>query len=122
MRLVRLVAVVTLLVGLMASAGAATAAPAYRYYVVCSHSKQAPPATSCSKNSNKGAVFKSNNAAVKYKICVKYPGGQKLCANNQNAPKGRKVLNTISSSLKGVHTVKWWVDGDLVGTYNFTVT
>jgi hypothetical protein len=107
---------------LVASVGAASAAPAYRFYSVCSHNKNAPEDSTCPKNGKKGAVFKSNNASVVFKICVKFPGGQKLCANNQPAPKGVKVLNTITSNQKGDHRITWKVNGVLVGSYTMTVT
>ena len=114
-------AIGAVLVAMLAVPTTAVGAVPYVYYVACSTSKSAPPATTCSKSSNKAAFFKSNLATVHYKVCVKFPSGIKLCANNQEAPKGVKKVNPISSTMKGLHKVKWYVGGDEVGSYTFTV-
>ena len=100
---------------------AAASAPAYRYYVACSTSKQAPPSHTCPKSSPKAAFFKSRHADVTYKICVRYPTDAKLCASNQQADKGTLNRNTITSTMPGLHHVTWFVGGKQVGAFAFTV-
>jgi hypothetical protein len=118
----RLLVFAILLGGLLAIPAPAVGANAYLFYVACSHSKSAPPATSCPKNSKKAAFFKSNNAHVQYKICVKFPNGTNICASAQDAPQGEKRVNTITSSVKGQHRVRWFVAGKRVGQKFFNVT
>jgi hypothetical protein len=96
--------------------------PRYRTYVVCSAKKSADPATTCPSNKPKTAVFLSKDRDATYKICVKYPAGQRLCASQQFAKKGKKVGVSITSSTPGRHKVVWSVGGDKVGTYRFEVT
>ena len=98
------------------------AAPGYAAWVACSHSKQAPRSHSCPKGSDKGAFFKSHDASVQYKICVRYPTGKRLCASSQSAPKGKVQLNTITSELLGEHRVTWSVGGEQVRVWSFEVT
>jgi hypothetical protein len=100
----------------------AAAADPYGAWVACSHSKQAPKSHTCSKGSAKGAFFKSDDASVQYKICVRYPAGQKLCATHQSAPKGKVRLNTITSGRIGEHRVTWSVGGEQVRAWTFEVT
>ncbi len=100
---------------------AATTDP-YIHYVACSWSKTAPPSHSCPKSSRKAAFFKSKAASVTYRACVHYPTNITLCANAQSAPKGTKVKVTISSTAKGQHSVKWYVNSVQVGAWTFDVT
>ena len=104
----------------MVAPGSVAGAVPYVYYVACSTSKSAPPATTCSKASDKAAFFKSNLARPLQGL-RQVPDGTKLCAKNQDAPKGVKKVNPITSTMKGPHKVKWYVGGDQVGSYNFTV-
>jgi hypothetical protein len=106
--------------------GPATAAPeraaGYSTYVACSHSKKAPPSHSCGKAEKKAAFFVSENADVLYDICLKVPDSdRKLCARAQEAKQGKKYRNTITSDEPGKHTVTWFVDDQLVGSFSFRV-
>jgi hypothetical protein len=118
--------VLAALIGLSAALavpGTALSARApYSYYTACGTAKSSPPDATCSRNSAKAAFFRSNNAHVTYKVCVKFPSGQKLCANNQDAPKGKIKVNTITSNQRGDHKVTWFVGGVKVGVYTLTVT
>jgi hypothetical protein len=96
--------------------------PAYRMWLACSLSKQAPPSHSCKKGSAKAAFFKSRLKTVHYKICVRYPNGTRLCAASQLASKGVVASNRITSTLIGQHHVTWSVAGKKVGTWSFQVT
>jgi hypothetical protein len=107
-----------LLLALPATASAA----GYVTYGACGWTASATPSHSCPKNSKKAAFFKSKNASATYKVCVKYPSGQKLCASAQNAGKGQLRHNTISSSLKGQHKITWKVGGNKVGSWILNVT
>jgi hypothetical protein len=123
MRGLRPLAALVALAALLAIPGTALGAQRpYLFYTACGTTKSAPPDATCSRNSKKGAFFKSNNAHVSYKVCVKFPSGQKLCANNQDAPKGKLRINTITSNQRGVHKVKWFVGGAKVGAYTLTVS
>lgn len=105
--------------GLGGSVGASGGA--YHAWVACSLNKQAAPSHSCGRSSAKGAFFKSVDAAVHYKVCVKYPSGTRLCAAHQSAPKGKVRLNTITSTQLGQHRVTWSVGGKQVAAWTFDV-
>jgi hypothetical protein len=122
MKVVRVVAALVVAMALLATPATAFATNRYVTYVACSTSKQAPAATSCPKNSAKAAFFKSRDASVTYKVCVKFPSGTKLCATGQSGPQGVKRVNTITSSMKGTHKVTWFVGGSQVGAWTFQVT
>lgn len=113
-------------VGLMLVAGPAPTSdaqgPAYKKHVACSKNASAPASHSCKVGQPKYAFFKSTKADAVYKICVKFPNGQRLCATHQPAPKGKWHKNEITATKLGKHKVKWYVDGDLVGRWNFNVT
>ncbi len=110
-----------ILIGLLASlAVGAAAAPArapkpYNFYVACGVGASAKPAHSCARGAKKAAFFRSNSADVHYKICVRFPTGQRLCANHQPAPAGTLHMNRITSTITGSHKVTWFVKGKLVG-------
>jgi hypothetical protein len=90
-------------------------ANAYRLYVACGVTANAAPAHSCARGAKKGAFFRSNNADVHYKICVRYPEGTRLCAGAQEADEGVLNVNRITSTIPGSHKVTWYVKGKLVG-------
>lgn len=122
MKALRLV-VATIGLGLLLTLPAtASAANSYTLYAACGTSASASPSHSCSKASNKAAFFKSRNATVTYKVCVKFPNGKKLCAAGQSAPKGKLKHNTISSTLKGAHKITWFVNGTKIGSWTLNVT
>jgi len=100
---------------------AAAQADTYRTYTACSAKPDAEPADRCPKRGKKGAFFKSMDADVTYKVCVKFPNDEKLCASDQDAPRRELRINPITSRKVGEHTVTWFVDGDKVGTRHFTI-
>jgi hypothetical protein len=122
MRVVRVLAVLVATTAFLAAPATGLAANRYVTYVACSTSKQAPAATSCRKSSAKAAFFKSRDASVSYKVCVKFPNGAKLCSSAQAAPQGTKHVNQITSTMKGTHHVTWTVGAKQVGSWDFVVT
>jgi hypothetical protein len=96
-------------------------ANSYRTYTACSAKPDAVPARRCPKKGKKGAFFKSVDAHVTYKVCVKFPNGTKLCAGHQDAPRGKLQINPITSRKVGQHTVTWFVAGHKVSTRRFTI-
>ncbi|GAB3243758.1 hypothetical protein [Nocardioides dilutus] len=107
--------------GSTASAAGVADPPRYKTYVVCSAKKSAPPATTCGVAKPKTAIFLSKDQAATYKVCVKFPSKEKLCASHQPAKKGVKSGVSITSNKIGKHKVTWFVGGEKVGTYFFTV-
>jgi hypothetical protein len=95
---------------------------AYRAWVACSLSKQAPSSHSCPKGSKKAAFFESRLASVQYRICVRFPNDTRLCANAQDGSQGKVNANPITSTKVGEHVVTWYVDGEPVRTWTFRVT
>jgi hypothetical protein len=103
-----------------ASASAAEAA-AFSHYVACGVSQNAKPAHTCQKQRKKGAFFRSNNATVFYTVCVRFPTKKNLCAPRQEAVQGTLYVNKITSNIPGKHEVSWFVSGQRVGSFVFTV-
>lgn len=105
-----------------AATGAESFAAGYTTYVACSTKKSAEPDHKCKRSQPKTAFFKSADADVQYKICVKYPGRpEPLCATHQQADQGEKRKNAITSTILGRHKVKWYVGGEKVGAFSFRV-
>jgi hypothetical protein len=111
-------AVAALLVG---SAPASAKSPAFTHYVACGLSQNAKPAHVCQKRRKKGAFFRSNKGDVFYTVCVRFPTKRTLCAPRQEAVKGTLYVNKVTSSIPGMHTVSWFVEGKRVGLYRFRV-
>jgi hypothetical protein len=111
-----------LLLGLLPAAGHAAERPAYRAYVACAKVKEAKPSRNCSRASDKGAFFRSNARTVRYNVCVIFPTKRVLCAKRQLATKGELYVNEITTDMRGVHRVSWFVRGKRVSTLRFRVT
>ena len=122
MKALRRLMVIALACALLAAAlPAAAQGAAYRHYVACGLSKNAKPAHVCQKARKKGAFFRSNRADVFYTVCVKFPTRKNLCAPQQEAEQGTLYVNKITSNIPGKHRVTWFVQGQRVGTFVFTV-
>ena len=106
---------------LACAAPASAGADAYKHYVGCGISKNTKPSHSCPKAGKKGAFFKSLNADVFYKVCVKLPTGNNLCAGRQEATQGKLEVNTITSHRPGRYKVSWFVGGQRVGLFFFHI-
>jgi len=123
MKALKALAATAVVVGLLLSAVPASAdAAAYKKYVGCGTSRNAEPAHKCPAGSKKGAFFRSNNADVRYTVCVRFPSRKNLCAQAQEADQGTLYVNKITSTIPGVHTVTWFVKGKKVGTVRFRIT
>jgi ABC-type sugar transport system substrate-binding protein len=117
----KLVATVAAGAALLALVPASASAAAYTHYVACGVSQNAKPAHLCQKARKKGAFFKSNSATVFYTVCVKFPTKKNLCAEKQEAVQGTLYVNKITSNIPGKHVVSWFVEGQKVGSFAFTV-
>jgi hypothetical protein len=114
--------------GMLAASTVAVAADAqpatpnrYRHYAACGVARDLPASHSCPKRGKKGAFFKSLDADVMYKICVKFPNGHRLCAGQQEATQGELKVNSITSHMVGRHVVTWYVAGKQVGAFAFRI-
>ncbi len=94
---------------------------AYRYYVACGMSAKAKPSHRCAAPRTKAAFFRSNNADVNFKLCVKFPGRGTECSPPRKARKGVLYVNEITSTIRGVHRVTWFAGGKRVGVFNLLV-
>lgn len=119
---------VVAVVAALAGAQPSTARPSevaqantYRTWTACDEHPGSKHSSSCPKEGVKGLFFKSVDAHVTYKVCVTFPQGKKLCANHQDAPKGKVAINTITSNKIGVHTINWFVGGNKVATRHLTI-
>jgi hypothetical protein len=95
--------------------------PAFTDYVGCGLTPSTRPAHHCSAKSKKGAFFKSQKSNVIYSVCIKFPGGRRLCAGDQSAERGTLYVNTITANRPGHYEATWSVEGSVVGVYAFQV-
>ena len=104
-------------------AAAKVSAPGYQAYVACGTTARAPESHVCSVSrgaaGDVGAFFQSNNGNVFYDLCIYFPGGASRCARDQFAGQGKLYVNPITSDELGLHTAKWSVNGQEVGSYEF---
>jgi len=121
MRRVVVLAVLTAALVPMTSGEVATAQgeSPYRTYVACGWGQNAAPSHVCDRQGRKAAFFLSHDADVQYRVCLKPPQGQQLCASAQSAPEDELRSNRITSAQRGRHTVKWFVGGERVGVWKF---
>jgi hypothetical protein len=119
MRRVLLLVVVLTAAIVPTTAGPAVAGNRYRAYVACGLGSHAEPSHVCDRQGRKAAFFLSKDADVTYRVCVKYPEGQRLCASHQDAPEDELQVNEITSNQRGRHKVTWYVDGGIVATWRF---
>jgi len=97
------------------SAGAAE----FTAYVGCGLSRETPAADVCYLGDGIGAFFRSNDADTEYEVCVQFPAGEYLCAEDQEASQGTLYVNSITSEQLGNHRVEWYVEGALASTWHF---
>jgi len=103
-------------------APASAGAVAYKHYVACGTAETAKASHRCPKRGKKGAFFKSLKSDVSYSICVKFPTGKSICAKAQNAEAHILYVNKITSNIPGKHRVTWFVGGQRVGSFYFTIS
>jgi hypothetical protein len=76
----------------------------------CSRSSFARPAHRCRLGSRPGAFFESSLAG-NYSVCVRFPNGRRVCAEEQSAEAGVLYVTPITTRRFGRHTVVWNVGG-----------
>ena len=86
------------------------APPRYTAYVACGLSEFVPRASSCPHRSKVGAFLRSS-VDIEYRICVRFPGGRRLCSRSQTALAGVLLVNRITTNIVGRHTVTWFLPG-----------
>jgi hypothetical protein len=106
------------LTALVLSAGAegASSSGAYSAYVACGVGAQAKPAHKCKRGDEVGAFFKSVDP-VQFTLCVKFPGGRRLCAQDQSAEAGELKINTVTTNKLGRHKLTWHVGNHKIVRY-----
>jgi hypothetical protein len=122
MRAFRLIAIVIALGAFLSVPTLTSAASDYSGYIACGWKTSAPKATSCPKSGRIGAFFRSKNATVQFKTCVKFPNGEQQCTRKSTAEQGFYYVNHLTVGSKGTLTVKWKVDGVYVKKYTIQVT
>jgi hypothetical protein len=95
-------------------------AATYETYVACSGSAAAAPATVCKLGDSPGAFFESDEE-VEYEVCVEFPAGDYLCAEEQEAEAGELYVNELTTDETGQYFVEWFVGGVEVGFWSFRI-
>lgn len=91
----------------------------YRTFVGCNDLSENPiPAHVCHIGDFPGAYFESDTD-TEYEICIEFPSGTELCAEEQFAEAETLYLNSITSEVPGNHFVSWYVEGIEVGSWLF---
>lgn len=112
------VSVSMLLAGVVLALPSSAVAAEYTTYVACSLSGEAEPAESCQLGDTPGAFFEADED-TEYEVCVEFPGGAYLCAEEQEAEAGVLYVNEITSEVPGLHYVDWYVNEELIATRGF---
>jgi hypothetical protein len=77
----------------------------------CGLSARTPRSSRCGIGRPIGAFIRSSKE-VSYKICVRFPEGERLCTNRpQYAEAGTTYVNKITGHTPGRYVVTWIVDG-----------
>lgn len=80
----------------------------YTAYVACGLSNRARPRHECPRRAKVGAFFKSSRE-VAYSVCVVFPTGRRICAEEQTAVAGVLYVNRVTSNVIGRHKVIWYL-------------
>jgi len=106
---------VSLLIPLAASAAE------YSAFVGCDDLAGDPiPSHVCLTDDFPGAYFEADED-TEYEICVEFPSGEFLCAEEQFAEAGVLYLNSITTDQPGNHFVSWYVGEEEVASWVFRV-
>ena len=99
---------------------AAAAAEGTETYFACGLAQNAAPSHVChlSDGHEFGAFFRSPTE-VTYTVCVEFPTGRQLCAEEQTALPGTLYVNKVTTSIPGLHRITWSVGGQQVGSWEF---
>jgi hypothetical protein len=94
----------------------ATSSGTYSAYVACSRGSGANPAHKCRRGDKVGAFLKSAVDA-QFTLCVRFPGGQRLCAHDQSVSAGKPKVNAVTTDKLGRHKLTWSVGGRKIVRY-----
>jgi hypothetical protein len=91
----------------------------YSTFVGCDDLDATPtPSNVCHIGDFPGAYFESD-VDTEYEVCVEFPGGLELCAEEQFAEAGVLYVNSITTESEGNHFASWYVKGVKVGSWLF---
>jgi len=91
----------------------------FETFVGCDDLSENPvPSHVCQAGDFPGAYFESD-LDIEYDVCVEFPGGTFICAEEQLAEAGVLYVNSITTDLEGEHFVSWFVEGAEVGNWAF---
>lgn len=77
----------------------------------CGISAHTPRSSRCAIRGKMGAFFRSSKE-VSYKVCARFPEGERLCTNRpQYAEAGTTYVNKITGHTPGKYVVTWIVEG-----------
>ncbi|HET6998780.1 MAG TPA: hypothetical protein VFI03_09335 [Solirubrobacterales bacterium] len=104
-------------IALLASVSASAAE--YDTFVGCDDLTENPvPSHVCQVGDFPGAYFASD-VDTEYDVCVEFPSGTTLCAEEQFAEAETLYVNSITSEAEGNHFVSWYVEDVEVGSWSF---
>jgi hypothetical protein len=102
-----------ILAAIPASAGAAN----YDTFAGCDDLADNPvPSHVCQLDDFPAAYFEAD-ADTEYEVCVEFPAGDVLCAEEQEAEAGVLVINSLTTDETGDHFISWWVGDEEVGSW-----
>jgi hypothetical protein len=112
-------------VALLATTLLLTPSPAsaaeYETFVGCDDLAANPiPAHDCQLGDFPGAYFETDEE-TEYEVCVEFPGGAFICAEEQPAEADILYVNSIFTDEQGEHFVSWFVAGVEVGSWIFRI-
>jgi hypothetical protein len=100
---------------------AAASAAEYETFVGCEISLSATPSESCQIGDSPGAYFESDEE-TEFDVCVEFPDGEVLCAEEQEAEANVLYVNEITTEIPGDHFVIWFVGPTVVGEWEFSMS
>jgi hypothetical protein len=104
-----------LVAGMILSAIPASAAAAsYNTFAGCDDLAENPvPSHVCRLGDFPAAYFEADTD-TEYEVCVEFPAGDFLCAEEQEAEAGVLMLNSLTTDETGDHFISWWVGDEEV--------
>jgi hypothetical protein len=115
----RIAAVAALAAAAVAVAPAAARGPRFGAYVSCAlHGSDHD--TVCSLGATPSAIFRAfRRSGVRYKVCVRKPGGRVHCRVERTRAAGARSRAAIALARPGRYRVSWLVHGDRVDRERF---
>jgi hypothetical protein len=104
---------VSLLIPMSASAAQ------YETFVGCDDLAENPVPSHVCQISDFPAAYFASDVNAEYEVCVEFPTGTTLCAEEQLAKAGFLYINSISTELAGDYFASWYVEGVEVGSWAF---